>query len=101
IMQVVKIQGKVLQAPLNFSETDLSVGLRKSRKVLPSPLLRQNTSLCQDVVLKSYGCVRNYLTMASCLIRYLCTVTIKVLSHCAVTVCNIQDQSTLISVTTS
>ncbi|GKA53989.1 retrovirus-related pol polyprotein from transposon TNT 1-94 [Tanacetum coccineum] len=41
---------------LNFLDIDWLAGHPKSRKVLPSPLQRLNTSPYQDAVLKSSGC---------------------------------------------
>nr|GEY50673.1 hypothetical protein [Tanacetum cinerariifolium] len=73
----------------------------KKQKSTATPLQRQNTSLYLDVALKSFGCVHNFLTMDLCSTRFLCIVTIKVLSRYDVTVFNTQDLSTLISVTTS
>ncbi|GKD11057.1 retrovirus-related pol polyprotein from transposon TNT 1-94 [Tanacetum coccineum] len=60
-----------------------------------------NIQLCLDVVPKSFGCVHSFLTMALHLTRFLRIVITKVLSHYAVTMCNIQDPSTLKSDTTS
>ncbi|GKG47086.1 hypothetical protein Tco_0504283, partial [Tanacetum coccineum] len=59
----VMTHGEVLLVQLNFLDIDLLADHPKSRKVLPSPLERLNTSPYQDVVLKSSGCVLNCETM--------------------------------------
>ncbi|GJU31813.1 hypothetical protein Tco_1175402 [Tanacetum coccineum] len=86
---------------LNFLDIDLLAGHPKSRKVLPSPLRKLNTSPYQDAVLKSSGCVLNSGTMDLRSTKFRCIVTIKVLLLYAVIVFNTRAPSTLISVTTS
>ncbi|GJW94742.1 hypothetical protein Tco_0174414 [Tanacetum coccineum] len=75
-------------------------GHPKSRKVLPSPLQRLNTSPYQDAVLKSSGCVLNFETMDLRSTKFQCIMTIKVLLLYAAIVFNTRASSTLIYVTT-
>ncbi|GJV04536.1 retrovirus-related pol polyprotein from transposon TNT 1-94 [Tanacetum coccineum] len=68
----------------------------KSRKVLPSPLRKLNTSPYQDAVLKSSGCDLNSETMDLRSTKFRCIVTIKVLLLYAVIVFNTRQlQATL------
>ncbi|GJV19815.1 retrovirus-related pol polyprotein from transposon TNT 1-94 [Tanacetum coccineum] len=85
---------------LNFLDIGLLAGHPKSRKVLPSPLQKLNTSPYQDAVLKSSGCALNYETMDLRSTKFRCIVTIKVQSLYAVIVFNTRVPSTLIFVTT-
>ncbi|GKF22180.1 hypothetical protein Tco_0074502 [Tanacetum coccineum] len=73
-----EIQREVLLVQLNFLDIGLLAGHPKSRKVLPSPLRKLNTSPYQDAVLKSSGCVLNYETMDLRSTKFRCIVTIKV-----------------------
>ncbi|GKF63459.1 hypothetical protein Tco_0186907, partial [Tanacetum coccineum] len=94
-------QGEVPLVQLNFLDISLLAGHPKSRKVLPSPLRKLNTSPYLDAVLKSSGCVLNSGTMDLRSTKFRCIVIIKVLLLYAVIVFNTRAPSTLISVTTS
>ncbi|GJR07208.1 retrovirus-related pol polyprotein from transposon TNT 1-94 [Tanacetum coccineum] len=59
----VMTHGEVLLVQLNFLDIDLLAGHPKSKKVLPSPLQKLNTSPYPDAVLKSSGCALNFETM--------------------------------------
>ncbi|GJT72721.1 integrase, catalytic region, zinc finger, CCHC-type containing protein [Tanacetum coccineum] len=77
--QDVKIQKEVRREVLSFLEIDWLVGHQRSKEARQYQLQRLNTSPCLDVVLKSFGCDHSLKTTDLTSIKFLCTVTTKVL----------------------
>ncbi|GKF60613.1 hypothetical protein Tco_0177399 [Tanacetum coccineum] len=85
IMRDVKIQEEVRRGVFSFLEIDWLAGYQRSKEARQYQLQRLNTSLCLDVVLKSFGCDHSSKTTNLTSIKFLCTMITKVLLLFAVT----------------
>ncbi|GKF09920.1 hypothetical protein Tco_0044144 [Tanacetum coccineum] len=101
IMRDVKIQEEVRLEVLSFLEIDWLADHQRSKEVLQYQLQRLNTSLCLDVVLKSFRCDHSLKTTDLTSIKFLCTVITRLQLLFAVTMSSTLDQNTSTYITIS